>query len=100
METINLSIKGEPTHGYRAVGTFLQRRLQHDPPGFLWGWTCSGYNLWQLLKDKIILECFVSCSGKLCFPTTILKKISQPTLKHVQIKEKNLLRCSDHSKHN
>lgn len=52
--------------------------LQHDPSGSLWVLKCSGYNLWQLLKDRIILECFMSCSGKLCFPTTALKKTANP----------------------
>lgn len=62
--------------------------LQHDPPGFLWGPKCSGYNLWQFLKAKIILEGSVSCSGKLFFSYNCSKRNSQPTLNHVQIEWK------------
>lgn len=67
--------------------------LQHDPPGFFWAVSAQGTTCGNFLKDKIILECLVSCSGKLCvFSATVLN--SQPTLKHVQIemKDKNLLR--------
>lgn len=39
--------------------------LQHDPPGFLWAVSAQGTTCGNFLKDKIILECLVSCSGKL-----------------------------------
>ena len=39
--------------------------LQHDPPGFLWALSAQGTTCGNFLKDKIILECLVSCSGKL-----------------------------------
>lgn len=41
--------------------------LQRDPPGFLRGPECSGCSLGPFLKDKIITECLVRRSGKLCF---------------------------------
>lgn len=96
IETTNLSIKGEPSHGYGAAGTFLQRASAAWSSWFPLGCKCCG----DFLKDKIIFELpcelfwkNVSCSGNLCvFSATVLN--SQPTLKHVQIemKDKNLLR--------